>query len=183
LTNQKSKDPKKPQRTFGDYVGRVRPLAAHAGRVPPASPPKAPGASQPLPPAESAAEPVFDVKDDGFVIEGARVGLGRTVRELKQGRFPIVETLDLHGFTIEEASRELRRFCDETRGSQRRAVLIVHGKGTHSPGGRGALRGEMAAWLSSAPLGHHVLCFTTARAKDGGQGALYVLLAARHATR
>jgi DNA-nicking Smr family endonuclease len=41
------------------------------------------------------------------------------------------------------------------------------------------LRDEIAGWLASSPLADHVLCFATARPKDGGAGAVYVLLAPR----
>jgi DNA-nicking Smr family endonuclease len=119
------------------------------------------------------------MSDDGETIRGHRTGLSRTERELARGRFQVLEQLDLHGLRVDESEKALARFLDRVRGPVRSAVLIVHGKGTHSPGGRAVLRGEIARWLSTAPLAHHVLCFATARAADGGAGATYVLLAAR----
>jgi DNA-nicking Smr family endonuclease len=38
------------------------------------------------------------------------------------------------------------------------------------------LRGEIAAWLSQGASSRHVAAFATARASDGGEGAVYVLL-------
>ena len=112
-------------------------------------------------------------------VQGARVGFARRAREVAAGLMPLFETLDLHGFTVEKAEKELRSFCSKARGTVPRTVLIVHGKGTHSPSGRPVLRDEIALWLSSAPLAKDVLCFVTARPKHGGSGAMYVLLAAR----
>jgi DNA-nicking Smr family endonuclease len=55
-------------------------------------------------------------------------------------------------------------------------VLVVHGRGEHSPRGHGILRGEMAAWLSQGSASVHVAAFATAEPQDGGEGAIYVLL-------
>jgi DNA-nicking Smr family endonuclease len=38
------------------------------------------------------------------------------------------------------------------------------------------LRGEISAWLSQGAASEHVAAFATARAADGGEGALYLLL-------
>ncbi len=55
-------------------------------------------------------------------------------------------------------------------------MLVIHGRGDHSPAGVGVLRGEIAAWLSQGRSSQHVAAFATAIADDGGDGALYVLL-------
>jgi DNA-nicking Smr family endonuclease len=112
-------------------------------------------------------------------MEGARVGADAKLRDLKRAKFRVVEELDLHGMTGHEAELAMDRFFDRLRGPRERAVLVVHGRGTHSPGGRGVLRDEIAGWLTSSPLAGHVLCFATARPQDGGSGAVYVLLAPR----
>jgi DNA-nicking Smr family endonuclease len=62
------------------------------------------------------------------------------------------------------------------RARGERCVLVIHGKGEHSPQGMGVLRGEIAAWLSQGPSSQHVAAFVSARAQDGGDGAVYVLL-------
>jgi DNA-nicking Smr family endonuclease len=178
---------KKAPATFRELMATVRPLAPGSRRVPPpagpafGSPPGRVGAAFGSPPAPPSAgrETSFGVKDDGSTIEGARTGREALIRELRRGDFPVVDSLDLHGLSSAQAERALRRFCERTRGSRALAVLVVHGKGAHSPGGRGVLRDEIAGWLSSAALAHRVLAFVTARPKDGGGGAVYVLLARR----
>lgn len=60
-----------------------------------------------------------------------------------------------------------------------RAVLIVHGKGRHSPRGAAVLRGELGAWLSQGVAAKDVLAFASLEDADGGSGALMVLLAKR----
>jgi DNA-nicking Smr family endonuclease len=113
-------------------------------------------------------------------MEGAREDARAKLRNLKRATFRVAPQLDLHGMTSDEAHVALRLFFERQRGSRERAVLVVHGKGTHSPGGRGVLRDEIAGWLASSPLAEDVLCFATARSQDGGTGAVYVLLAPRH---
>lgn len=112
-------------------------------------------------------------------VEGARVGFERRLRDLARGLLPVFDTLDLHGMTVEKAEAAVRSFCASARAQVARTVLIIHGKGIHSPTGQAVLRDEVAHWLSTMPVVRDVLCFVTARPKHGGSGAMYVLLAAR----
>ena len=58
----------------------------------------------------------------------------------------------------------------------KRHLLLVTGRGKNSPDGRGILRDEVQTWLTREPLRRVVLAFVTAQPRDGGAGALYVLL-------
>jgi DNA-nicking Smr family endonuclease len=119
----------------------------------------------------------FEVDDDGRRVEGRRAGLPQEVlRKLRRGLYPVDARLDLHGLRAEEARDRLERFLGEKRARGERCVLIVHGKGEHSPARIGILRGEMAAWLSQGHASVHVTAFATAEPQDGGEGATYVLL-------
>lgn len=159
--------------TFRDLAGGVRPLPPRASRIAPPSVASTGGRSGP----RAEGRPAFDVADDGQTIEGVRRGFADLLVDVKRGRFPIAESIDLHGLHFDEAKRTLLGLARNVRGAGRRLALVVHGKGTHSPGGRGVLRDEMASWLSSPPLAQHVLCFATASAAHGGSGATYVLFA------
>jgi DNA-nicking Smr family endonuclease len=119
----------------------------------------------------------FEVADDGLHVEGRRVDVPPDVlRKLRRGTFPLDARLDLHGLSVDAARAKLDGFLRATRGRGERCVLVIHGKGEHSPQGLGVLRGEIAAWLSQAPPSEHVAAFATAREADGGEGAVYVLL-------
>lgn len=119
----------------------------------------------------------FEVEDDGRRVEGRRAGVSPDVaRKLRRGLFPLDARLDLHGLRADEARSVLERFLGEKRARGERCVLVVHGKGEHSPGRQGVLRGEIAAWLSQGAASVHVEAFSTAQAEDGGEGAAYVLL-------
>jgi DNA-nicking Smr family endonuclease len=119
----------------------------------------------------------FEVTDDGRRVEGRRVDLSMDmVRKLRRGQFPVDATLDLHGLRAEEANEAVHNFLRQKRASGERCLLIVHGKGEHTPRGVGVLRGEMSAWLSQGKGSDHVAAFSTATPDDGGEGAIYVLL-------
>ncbi len=166
----------------------VRPLAARPERIPKTASSVArrrgvePSAAASADEAEARAHlrklvegtVPFEVIDDGASIEGHRADTdARSLRHLRRGELPIDRRLDLHGLREHEARREVERFVASRRAAGDRVLLVVHGKGLHSPGGQGVLRGEIGAWLSASI---HVRAFASARPADGGAGATYVLL-------
>jgi DNA-nicking Smr family endonuclease len=78
--------------------------------------------------------------------------------------------------TVPEARAQLELFLRTMRARSERCVLVIHGKGEHSPRGAGVLRGEISAWLSQGASSEHVAAFATAQHDDGGEGAVYILL-------
>lgn len=119
----------------------------------------------------------FEVSDEGDRVEGRRTDVPLDLlRRLRRGHFPIDARLDLHGLAAEQARERLEAFLRTMRTRHERAVLVIHGKGEHSPMGVGVLRGEISAWLSQGGSSQHVAAFATARDGDGGTGAVYVLL-------
>lgn len=127
-----------------------------------------------------ASEGHFEVEDDGTHVEGRRLDVGaEVVRRLRRGGMPVDARLDLHGRTVAEAKEQLTKFLAAMRDRGERCVLVIHGKGIHSPRGEGILRGEVGAWLSQGAASRAVAAFATAAAQDGGEGATYVLLRGR----
>lgn len=119
----------------------------------------------------------FEVRDDGRTVEGRRLDIPlEVVRKLRRGMVPIDAQVDLHGMRLQEARIHLEFFLRTMRARRERCVLVIHGKGEHSPSGLGVLRGEISAWLSQGRASEHVAAFATARREDGGEGAMYVLL-------
>jgi DNA-nicking Smr family endonuclease len=97
----------------------------------------------------------------------------QVVRRLRRGLIPIEDELDLHGLSQTAARYQLAEFLTYSRTAGRRCVRIIHGKGYRS-GARGpVLKTAVDLWLR-----RHldVMAFTSARAIDGGTGAVYVLL-------
>lgn len=122
----------------------------------------------------------FEVLDDGSSVEGRRIDVDpREIGRLRRGRYPVDGKLDLHGHDAGGAKLALERFLERRRAQGDRAVLVVHGKGVHSPRGAPVLRGEVGAWLSQGHAARHVLAFVSREDADGGSGAVFVLLARR----
>lgn len=119
----------------------------------------------------------FEVREDGRRVEGRRVELPiAKLGELRRGTFGIDRTLDLHGLALDEAREALVTFLARELALGERAVLVVHGKGNHSPRGQSMLRLEVAAWLSQGAASEYVSAFCTALPDEGGEGAMRVLL-------
>jgi DNA-nicking Smr family endonuclease len=98
----------------------------------------------------------------------------KVLKDLKRGKYAIQDELDLHGLTANEARIMLRDFMKDVLLEGHRCVRIVHGKGLRSGPGGPVLKVKLNKWL---PQWEQVLAFATAPARDGGTGALYVLLA------
>ena len=81
-------------------------------------------------------------------------------------------TLDLHGFTAEEARAEVEAFLRESKKQGVKKVLIIHGKGYHSQG-KPVLKQEVLKILERNPAAGE---FGVAGRNEGGSGAVWVLL-------
>jgi DNA-nicking Smr family endonuclease len=96
--------------------------------------------------------------------------------KLRAGAYSTEAHLDLHGMTSDEALMAVVDFIRRSYTMGKRHLLLVTGRGKNSPDGRGVLRDEVQLWLTREPLRRVVLAFVTAQPRDGGPGALYVLL-------
>ncbi len=127
-------------------------------------------ATQPPPRAVTGEAPLT-----GRVIPGLDQ---RSADRLRQGRTEIQARIDLHGMRQAEAHHALAAFVDHNHRHGRRMLLVITGKGSLGEG-RGVLRSQVPRWLSELPIRDKVLAHYPARQKDGGDGALYVLLKRR----
>ena len=176
---------------FRAAVRDVKPLA----QTPPAA-----GLSKPKPrgrlrqPAASAVENLDEIMplvDDPAAADGVssaaavtgdaalsfqRAGVRiQVLRRLRRGLYPVEAELDLHGLTQSAARNQLADFLAHSRDRGLRCVRIIHGKGYRS-GARGpVLKVAVNLWLRRHM---DVMAFVSARAIDGGAGAVYVLLRA-----
>ena len=98
---------------------------------------------------------------------------GGTQKRLFRGDVTIDARLDLHGFNAAQAQRKLTQFLGQARLSGYRCILVITGKGAR---GEGVLRHAVPDWLKRPPLADLVLAIAQAKPRDGGAGALYVLL-------
>jgi DNA-nicking Smr family endonuclease len=162
------KAPRSKPKTFADAMKTegTEPLGEGVRRVPPARTSK--------PRVASTAPPAFSVAREEEWVEGYRAGLAASVRR-RLGGVPAA-TLDLHRHDSDTARRRVVRFLALEREKGRELVLVIVGRGRHSPGGRAVLRDEIAEWLTTPPTSGSVLAFRTAPRELGGSGAVLVLL-------
>lgn len=98
----------------------------------------------------------------------------KILRKLKQGNYNLEDTLDLHGYTLSQSEDALDEFIQNSLEEGLRCVLIIHGKGTQA-----ILKNQVNDYLVHHP---QVLAFCSAKPKDGGTGAVYILLKKQHST-
>ena len=88
--------------------------------------------------------------------------------QLKQGKLRWYDAVDIHGCTIEEARAAMTQLLVQAKNNNETVVKIVHGKGSEA-----ILKTCVNGWLRQLP---EVLAFCSAPPKDGGNGAVLVLL-------
>ncbi|GGF32706.1 hypothetical protein GCM10011611_43620 [Aliidongia dinghuensis] len=174
----------------------VEPLPGHVLPPEPPKPAAEPVAPPPSPTAASVGAAVVVAKPHPVPAElppltyARTPGLDRRTSErLKRGQLPIEGRLDLHGMTQDQARRALDHFIGHAYERGLRAVLVITGKGLkpravdRKPGDAdpweaapGVLKHQTPRWLNEAPNRGRVLAFTPAQPRDGGSGALYVLI-------
>jgi len=157
--------------TFAEAAARtgVKPLSPRPRRIRRAT------TSGPALVPSSERTPEFSILLADDWLEGYRNDLGPSA--LRRLRVGPSATLDLHGATVERARRKLVAFLAAERARGRKVVLVIVGKGRHSPGGRSVLRDAAVEWLTTASAARDVLAFATAPPEWGGSGGVLVLLA------
>ena len=96
----------------------------------------------------------------------------RLLKQLSKGRLPIGDRLDMHGKTWTEAKTAVDRFLEEAVNHRLQCVLIISGKGYRSTNGA-VLQPALQHWLK---VHDRVRGYSQALPRDGGNGAVYVLL-------
>ena len=96
--------------------------------------------------------------------------------KLKKGKIRPEKIIDLHGYTQFRAHTYINDELLKCYNRNIRSVLIITGKKIGKLGAEGVLKKEVPKWLNISPLRDIVLMTSWAMPKDGGDGALYVLL-------
>jgi DNA-nicking Smr family endonuclease len=127
--------------------------------------------------------PIIDTLSDEAEIEAinpldrlsySQTGIQKRVfKKLRRGQYIIVDELDLHGLNVKQAKQRLLRFLESVLQVEGSCVSIIHGKGHRSGNKQPIIKQQTNHWLKQHP---RVLAFHSAQPKDGGTGAVYVLL-------
>jgi DNA-nicking Smr family endonuclease len=108
---------------------------------------------------------------------GARAIEPSEERRVSRPRAPLAPQaeLDLHGLSAAEAEEAIERFLGDARERGLSTVLLIHGKGNHSPG-QPVLEGVVRRYLESCPF---TGAFGRADRARGGKGATWVRIRPR----
>ncbi|MGR9051569.1 MAG: Smr/MutS family protein [Gammaproteobacteria bacterium] len=162
---------------FRQSIGEVRPVASDKVLPQVRSKPK------PVPRLRHAADPEqrLDKKvsvDELLSLEDTlsflSPGLQKNVlKKMRRGYYGLDAEIDLHGLNSIEAKRQLLKFLHMCVEDGCRCVCIVHGKGYRSPDSHPVLKNNINLWLRQHK---DVQAFCSAPAREGGAGAVFVLL-------
>lgn len=95
------------------------------------------------------------------------------LKKLRRGFFGLDAEIDLHGLTSNAAKQQLLHFIHDCVDTGCRCIHIVHGKGYRSADNHPVLKNNINLWLRQHK---DVQAFCSAPPKDGGTGAVFVLL-------
>jgi DNA-nicking Smr family endonuclease len=128
---------------------------------------------------EVLRESLLPAADEALLATGEELSFRRphisetVLLKLRRGHYVIDAETDLHGLNAAQAKALLREFIAEAIARRMTCVRVIHGKGRRS-GPRGpVLKNVVNHWLQRSDA---VMAFGSARAVDGGSGAVYVLL-------
>ena len=105
--------------------------------------------------------------------------------EKKENKSHITKSLDLHGYTLDEANKKVESFINNCFDQKVSKVIIVTGKGLHSQNDKdpyiskkfGILKNSVPDFIkNNSSLMTKIINITEAEITDGGSGALYVFL-------
>jgi DNA-nicking Smr family endonuclease len=121
-------------------------------------------------------EPELDYVSHEQTLNFTAPGIQKSVlAKLRKGYFGIQAEIDLHGLTVDAAKQQLLRVIQHSVATNRRCIHIIHGKGYRSTEQHPVLKNQINRWLREHK---DVQAFCSASARQGGAGAVWVLLRA-----
>ena len=112
-----------------------------------------------------------------FLNKNETLGLDRkNNKKLKRGEMDIDFRIDFHGFRKDEAFDYLIQKINFAYNQGFRCILVVTGKGLNTKEGELSIKDSIGDWLKHYLIADKLIKYTDASQKDGGTGAIYVLL-------
>jgi DNA-nicking Smr family endonuclease len=100
----------------------------------------------------------------------------RFIPNLRSGLYSIQGQIDLHGLNRVEAQDAVEEYIIRMSRFRSCCVKIIHGRGINSPADRTTLKESLQRLLSTRKMSKYVVAYASAPSRDGGVGAVYVLL-------
>ena len=104
---------------------------------------------------------------------------------LKQNQRQKVKSIDLHGYTLDQANKKIEDFINQNFLAGIKKLIVVTGKGLHSENEKNPyVSRDLSILKYSVPeyiknnknLMNKIYEFGEAKIEDGGSGAFYILL-------
>jgi DNA-nicking Smr family endonuclease len=125
-------------------------------------------------------ESPIEVFDHPEYIEGwIGVAGRRFLPKLRNGVYSIQGQIDLHGLSRTEAQSAVEDFIAHMSRFRSCCIKIIHGRGINSPTDRATLKESLQRLLKTRRMSRYVIAYASAPSRDGGVGAVYVLLKRR----
>ena len=105
--------------------------------------------------------------------------------QIKKNNFEKIRSIDLHGFTLDEANKTIQDFISKAFDDKVSKLIIVTGKGIHSNVEKdpyvskdlSILKYSVPEFISNnSLLMNKIREMTDAKIEDGGSGAFYIYL-------
>lgn len=164
---------------LAEFLAGVTPRKP-SDRIPSTAPPPSDQPEQSRADEQAVMDTLLDITSEDLELEHGdelhwrAPGLqNTTMRKLRRGHYVIAASLDLHGMTVAEAKPQVAAFLEMAHARDHRCVKIIHGKGLRSRHRGPVLKNKLAVWLKRR---QDVLAYVSAPQRDGGTGAVYVLL-------
>jgi DNA-nicking Smr family endonuclease len=154
------------------------PHAPHPSSQPPAKPP-----IHPDPDGRRMMQAAIDddaplpVLDHPEYIEGWVGATGKKLLpNLRNGLYSIQGQIDLHGFNRIEAQIAVEDYIIRMSRFHSCCIKIIHGRGINSASNKAPLKESLQRLLATRRMARYVVAYASAQSRDGGVGAVYVLL-------
>ena len=128
--------------------------------------------------------PEKDKKDWNAFLESNERLRDKDQKELNK-KYPQMKSLDLHGYTLEEANKKVEKFINNSYLNNVKKLIIVTGKGLHSNNYENPyVSKDLSILKYSVPeyitknknLMKKIIEIKEADIKDGGSGSFYIYL-------
>ena len=128
--------------------------------------------------------PDKDKKDwENFITSGEKL-VDKDQKQI-QKKFFKTKSIDLHGFTLEDANKAIKKFIEDSYSENVNKIVVVTGKGLHSQNESdpyvskdlGILKHSIPDFIKkNNNLMDKIIDLKEADIKDGGSGAFYIYL-------
>ncbi len=116
-----------------------------------------------------------NINSDYIIKKNSTLGIDRNSdKKLSRGEYKIDYRLDLHGETLETAYNKVKSLFELALLNEYRCLLIITGKGLRS--NNITIKESIVKWFKEPFFSNNIIKYIDANKKDGGSGALYILL-------